>query len=148
MLSACTLGKQPGTDEAPCGGRDAAIEAFFQYQFDNNASALGENAAAWFIGLEGGRDPSPGLLERFERHEPAVRPLSGSALRDGQVVDAESGEPALAFRVVNIVFPDRTTAAADGGYSEGPVSASFERLSARCGPGGWIVQRAGPLRIS
>ena len=105
---------------------DKIREVVFRYQFEFNASGLGQAANVYFLRVEGNRDPSTQLLERFDGHHPPVKPASGSTLEPGtaQVLDRESGLPGLVFRIDEIRRPSDGKVEVDGGYEEASESAA------------------------
>jgi len=105
---------------------DHIREAVFRYQFEFNASGLGEAAAAYFLSVEGDNDPSPQLLEQFDSHLPQVKPISASKLEAGtaQVIDRESGLPGLIFWIEEIRWLNEFEVEVEGGYEEASESGS------------------------
>ena len=116
---------------------DQIREAVFQYQFEFNASGLGDAANAYFLSVEGNKDPSAELLKRFEGHRPIVKPGSASTLEPGtaQVLDRESGLPGLTFRITEIRWLTADKVEVDGGYEEASESGSGNIY--------WVVKRQG-----
>jgi hypothetical protein len=95
VLSIC--GCSPSREPTPqLSEEDQIREAVFRYQFEFNASGLGKAANAYFLSVEGGKDPSAQLLKQFDGHRPPVKPVSASELEAGtaQVLDRASGLPA------------------------------------------------------
>jgi hypothetical protein len=87
-------------------------EAVFRHQFQHNASAVQQKAAAYFLEIRK-EDPSAELLARFAGNEPPV--LAGSKFEIGK---------GLQFRVTSIEWQDDDTVKVTGGYSEASLSAS------------------------
>ena len=120
---------------------DQIREAVFRYQFEFNASGLGEAANAYFLSVEGEQDPSPQLLERFDGHRPPVKPVSASNLEPGtaQVLDSETGLPGLIFRITEMRCVSDDEVEVDGGYYEASESASGNTYSVVKQGGSWQV---------
>ena len=57
---------------------DQVRVAVFRYLFESNASGLGRDANAYYLGLGQGDDPSAELLAQFEGHSSPVKPVSAS----------------------------------------------------------------------
>lgn len=49
---------------------DQIRETVFRDQFEFNASGLGQAANAYYLSVEGGKDPSAQLLTQFDGHHP------------------------------------------------------------------------------
>jgi hypothetical protein len=105
---------------------DQIRETVFRYQFEFNVSGLGDAANAYFLSVEGDKDPSAELLERFEGHRPPVKPVSASTLEPGtaQVLDRESSLPGLIFGITEIRRLTDNEVEVDGGYEEASESGS------------------------
>lgn len=105
---------------------DQIREAVFWYQFEFNASGLGNAANVYFLSVEGDEDPGPELLGRFEGHTPPVKPASASTLEAGtaQVLDRESGLPGITFCITEIRWLNDSEVEVEGGYAEASESAS------------------------
>jgi hypothetical protein len=106
LALACSPGKSTPTDLSE---EDQIREVVFRYQFEFNASGLGEGATAYYLRLGQGRDPSPELLARFEGHAPPVKPLSATEIRwvgdnevevDGGYDEASESAAASKYRVL------------------------------------------------
>jgi len=102
-------------------------EALFRHQFSQNASAAQQDAAAYFLFVSE-QDPPAALLDRFAGQRPPVQP--GSAFEDGK---------GLLFRIDRIVWLDRDTVEAEGGYYEGNLSSSGNTYRLRREGGTWKV---------
>ena len=87
-------------------------EAVFRHQFQHNASAVQQKAAAYFLEIRK-EDPSAEFLARFAGNEPQVH--AGSKFEIGQ---------GLQFRVVSIEWQDDGSVKVNGGYYEAGMSAS------------------------
>lgn len=131
-----------------CGERDTLLHAVFEFQFANNRSAIGQDAAAYFIGLENGQDPEPSLLRRFEGHQPRVEPISNAGRIEHRVTDLNSGRPALIFRIHNVTQTADDTALVEAGYYEAELSSSWSTFQGRCENGEWRIERVGPEILS
>lgn len=120
---------------------DQIREAVFRYQFEFNQSGFGKAANAYFLSVEGNKDPSPQLLERFDRHRPPVKPVSASTLESGtaQVLDMETGLPGLIFVITEIRWLSDQEVAVDGGYEEASESGSGNTYSVVKQGGTWVV---------
>lgn len=123
VICACSSNPQV---VAQLSEEDKIREAVFRYQFEFNASGLGKAANAYFLSVEGNRDPAPELLERFDGHRPPVKPVSASTLEPGtaQVLDRESGLPGLIFRITEIRWLSDHEVEVEGGYEEASESGS------------------------
>ena len=129
---------------------DQIREVVFRYQFEVNASGLGAAANAYFLSVEGDKDPSPQLLQRFQTHRPTVKPVSAATLELGtaQVVDGENGLPGLIFRIEEIRWLGDHEVEVDGGYYEASESATGNTYSVVKQGGRWTVVGREPLWIS
>ena len=123
LLCSCSSSSK---DVSPLSEEDQIRKAVFQHQFEFNASGLGKAANAYYLGIEGDDDPSPLLLEQFERHLPQVKPVSDSELEAGtaQVIDRESGLPGLIFWIREIHWLNEREVEVEGGYEEASESGS------------------------
>jgi hypothetical protein len=111
LLTACS---NPVTIDPPLRA-DAELdifEAVFRHQFEDNASAVQQKAAAYFLVIRD-EDPSPEFLARFAGHQPPVRP--GSEFEVGK---------GLQFRVESLEWLDDGGVKVTGGYYEASLSAS------------------------
>jgi hypothetical protein len=120
---------------------DEIREAVFRYQFEFNASGLGQAANAYFLNVEGNKDPSAQLLERFGGHRPPVKPVSASMLQPGtaQVLDRESGLPSLIFGITEIRWLSDDEVEVDGGYEEASESGTGNTYRVVKEAGRWEV---------
>lgn len=118
-------------------------EAVFRWQFENNASGLQQAAQVYFLALGSGDqydDPSTELLERFAENDPPVRPVSLSTADPGAgVVDVETGDIGLIFRIATISWTSDTAADVTGGYYEAGLSASGNTYTVEFVDGEWTV---------
>lgn len=131
-----------------CGGRDSLLHAAFDYQFANNRSSIGKNAAAYFIGLENGQDPGTDFLRRFDGHQPPVEPLSMAGRTSQRVTDLRTGRPALIFQVRKITESESNAMLIETGYYEAELSASWNTLQGSCEDGEWLIELIGPEILS
>ena len=131
-----------------CGGRDALLKSVLAYQFANNRSAVRENAATYFIGLENGKDPSDDFLRRFDGRLPPVEPLSLATIIDHRVVDSRTSKPALIFQITKVMEPEQDRALIETGYYEAELSASWNTLQGICERGEWQITLIGPEILS
>ncbi len=129
-LMASVLALAPAHAIMPPPLNEDVAFAIYRHQFANNASGIKRRAAAYCIGYRFGRgaallDAPPGLVARFRKSVPRVKIASACRFdeRRGRVFDRASGRPALTFFIVGMnCGPDACTA--EGGYSEGNLSAS------------------------
>jgi hypothetical protein len=147
LISGCLSTEQTPTQLSE---EDQIREAVFRYQFEFNASGLGQAANVYFLSAEGEKDPSPQLLQQFDGHRPAVKPVSASTLEPGtaQVLDRESGLPGLIFRITEIRWQGDDEVEVDGGYYEASESASGNTYSVVKQGGSWQVVDRQPLWIA
>lgn len=75
----------------------AICEAVFRYQFEHNALAAQQNAAAYFLSIDQ-RDPPTEFMNRFGGHSPPVKPRSEFHERKG-----------LLFRIETLVWLDKAS---------------------------------------
>lgn len=124
------------------------LRAVFEYQFENNRSAIGRNAAAYFIGMENGQDPGLDFLRNFTGHEPRVASMSEADRNNSRVIDSQTGRPALIFEIQNVTQSDDGATLIETGYYEAELSASWITLRARCESSEWLIESIGPEIIS
>jgi hypothetical protein len=148
LLAGLILGCAYNGDRLECGGQEAMLRAVFEYQFENNRSAIGREAAAYFIGMENGQDPEPGFLQSFGDHEPRVAPLSEAGRTDNRVIDSQTGRPALIFEIQNVTESDDGATLIETGYYEAELSASWITLQGRCEGDQWLIEAVGPEMLS
>ena len=141
VLVVCACSSSPQATTQTMSEEDQIREAVFRYQFEFNASGLGKAANAYFLSVEGHEDPSPQLLKQFEGHRPPVKPASASTLEPGtaQVVDRESGQPGLIFRIREIRRLTDDEVEVDGGYDEASESATGNTYRVMKTGGRWEV---------
>lgn len=138
IICGCSPNREATTDLSE---EDQIRETVFRYQFEFNASGLGDAANAYFLSVEGNKDPNAELLKRFEGHRPPVKPVSASTLEPGtaQVLDRESGLPGLTFRITEIRWLTDNEVEVDGGYEEASESGSGNTYSVVKRRGHWEV---------
>ena len=131
-----------------CGGRDDLLEAVFVFQFANNHSSIGKNAATYYIGFENGQDPGKEFLRRFDRHLPRVEPLSMAGMENHRVIDLRTGRPALIFQIRKITESEKDGMLVETGYYEAELSASWNTLQGICEGDQWLITLIGPEILS
>jgi hypothetical protein len=99
---------------------DEIREAVFRYQFDHNASATKNNAAAYCLAI-GKKDSSPSdaFIRRFRGHNPPVRKVSECRYNKSTGEREVGGKTALTFQVSTITWRSDSEVEVKGGYSEG-----------------------------
>jgi hypothetical protein len=137
LLGACSQapsGSSSGPSSVPPPPRSEAepdiLEAAFRYQFENNESAIRQNARRYCLTLTG-KEPSAEFLRRFEGHQPPVVAAGGC--------DRASGKD-LFFRAAIVEWENDSTAIVRGGYYEGNLSSSREELRVVWEDGEWVVK--------
>lgn len=140
-LVICGCTSKPTTAQ-PLSEEDQIREAVFRYQFEFNASGQGQSANAYYLRLEDDQDPTLRLLQRFDGHQPPVKPASRSTLEAGTalVVDSQSGLPGLIFWIADIRWLDDDNIEVDGGYDEASESASGSVYYLQKAGGLWKVR--------
>jgi hypothetical protein len=115
--------------------RDEAVpdihEAVFRHQFNNNPSALGKRAKAYFLRIRE-KDPDEAFLKRFEGHQPPVRPGSEWTDQDRE---------ALLFRVQTVKWIGDNTVEVRGSYYEHKLSSSGSLYRLVRQAGKWRVEK-------
>jgi hypothetical protein len=103
---------------------DAIREAVFRYQFEHNASGQQQKASAYFLSIgKDYKDPDDAFMARFVKHQPPVKKASQATGQLG-VIDKETGQPGLKFRVESIKQVDEDKVIVEGGYYESGDSSS------------------------
>ncbi|MEN8149446.1 MAG: hypothetical protein ABFS86_06460 [Planctomycetota bacterium] len=135
VLAACSA---PAAPEPPSRSESEfdICEAAFRHQFANNASAVQQKAAAYFLEIRG-KDPTPEFLARFADHTPPVK--AGSAFETGK---------GLKFHVESIEWLGDDRVKVSGGYYEASLSASGNEYVVERKGDGWKVTNDTMLRIS
>jgi hypothetical protein len=136
-VSGCAPPKEELTPE------DQIREAAFRDRFEKNSSALGEDAACYFLRVEGGADPSDDLLAKFEGHSPSVKPASSCTIEEatGAPIDPETGGRSLIFEVGAIEWESPDQVEVDVVYREGNQSAEGGVSTAVQVSGEWTVTK-------
>jgi putative hemolysin len=149
LLVAC------GATSPPTPAQEDQIrEAVFRYQFQHNRSGISIPASAYCLTLGEYRipydvtnDPSDEFIRRFEGHVPAVKKGSECYFerRRGQlytgVIDRETGEPALVFRVESVKWVNNQAVVVEGGYNSNLLSASGNVYELTREEGKWVVEK-------
>lgn len=119
VVSGCAPPKEDLTPE------DQIREVVFRDRFEKNSSALGQDAACYFLKVEGGSDPSDDLLAKFEGHSPPVKPASSSTIEEGTgaPIDPETGGRSLIFETGTIEWKSADEVKVAVVYREGNQSA-------------------------
>jgi hypothetical protein len=123
-------------------------EAVFRYQFNHNASGQQQNAKVYFLSLDQDKDPSNEFMERFKGTEPPVKKASQASKSAGGVVDKETGERGLLFRITSIKRLGENEVEVEGGYFEAGQSASRNVYRVKHENGKWVVKEEKLKRIS
>lgn len=137
---------------------DDIREAVFRYQFTHNGSALRQKAEVYFLSFgEQDQEPDEEFLKRFARHEPPVKPAShAKALRGrkgtpapfSNIVDKQTGKVGLIFYLRSIRWLSEDQVQVDGGYHEGPLSATSNRYTVVRENGAWVVLQDQVISVS
>jgi len=110
------------------GTADDLMEAVFRYQFAHNCSASQDEANAYYIGISNDRDPSDDFMKRFVKNKPTVKKISKSIIFQKdlgyRVIDRETGQEGLIFRITSVRFLNDEMAEVKGGYYEASLSSS------------------------
>ena len=134
------LAKHPAAREKE---EDDIREVVFRYQFEHNQSGLRTNAGAYYLGVgENASDPSDEFMKRFAADRPPVRKTSASTFVSGRgMVDKNSGERGLQFRVNSIKWISNEEAEVEGGYYEASESSSVNTYTVKKANGKWTVTK-------
>lgn len=77
---------------------DDIREVVFRHLWQHNESGQQKQAGFYFLMVGIGGDPSPELLQRFQKHQPPVRPVSASRItRPNDDVDRQAKRRGLVF---------------------------------------------------
>jgi hypothetical protein len=148
MACGCAVATEPSQPAAAIAPDlsvdDQVREAVFRYQFTHNASSQKDRAPVYFLALDDERDkprdPSPALMARFAQHKPRVEPRSHADVSfDKGVIDRDTGERGLVFRVTSISFVSADVAVVEGGYYEANLSSSGNTYRVERKDGVWVV---------
>src|SRR5713226_7658593 len=125
---------------------DDIREAVFRYQFDHNAAhgpaAAEHRIEAFYLSLgEKDGDPSDEFMTRFVGHEPPVRKVSACSTENLRVVDKQTGQRGLIFRVKSIKWISDGKVEVGGGYYEDGLSSSGNIYTVVKKDGKWRVTK-------
>ncbi len=120
---------------------DDVLETALRYKFAHNGSGLQNKATAYFVALgDKASDPSDDLINRFVRHTPPVRKVSGCRYEEGGFVfDRATGKKGLLFRIKGITWKSDTEAEVQIGYYEQGLSADWSTYALSKEKGKWKV---------
>jgi len=125
---------------------DDVLEAVFRYQFTHDSSGLQGRAKVFFLSVYD-RDPSNNLMDRFQGHQPPVKRVSDCEVSTKprgtsaiHVVDSNTREPGLIYRVERITWINETEAQVKGGYYAGGRAASGNLYRVMREGGEWVVK--------
>lgn len=130
---------------------DDIRETVFRYQFQHNVSGQQQNAKVYFLSigtLSGSRDPSDEFMKRFQGHKPPVKKVSQAIASVEGVIDKDTGERGLIFRVTRIEWKSEVEVEVEGGYFESGLSASGNIYLVRQEGEKWVVKEDRMLWIS
>ena len=132
-----------GSTKTRAADEDNIREAVYRYQFQHNASGLKQNAKAYFLGIEKGRqiaDPSDAFMKRFAGAKPPAKKWSQAEFRpDKGIVDKTTGERGLGFHTGAIKWISRAKVEVEGGYQEANLSASKNTYTLVKKGSRWVV---------
>jgi hypothetical protein len=132
LINTCRPTGLPGTPVDPAMPASESFdiaEAVFRYQFEHNASGQKTSAPAYYLVLLGA-DPPPEFLARFGDLSKPV--MAGS--------EADPDYPnGLEFRVDSMERISASSVVVEGGYYEGPLSASGNTYLVEVVYGRWVV---------
>jgi len=132
-----------GSTKTRAADEDNIREAVYRYQFQHNASALRQNAKAYFLGIEKGKgvaDPSDAFMKRFAGNKPPAKKWSQAQFRpDKGIVDKATGERGLGFHTGAIKWISRAKVEVEGGYQEASLSASENTYTLVKKGSRWVV---------
>jgi len=151
-----TLGAAPTSDAAPPVPKplisesvydDDVLEAVFRYQFTHDSFGLQGRARVFFLSVYD-KDPSNNLIDRFQGHQPPVKRVSDcevSTKARGSsaiwVVDSNTREPGLIYRVERITWVSDEEAEVTGGYYAGGRAASGDLYRVVREGEAWVVKK-------
>jgi hypothetical protein len=125
------------------GSLDDLMEAVFRYQFAHNCSSSRDEANAYYIGIYNDLDPGDDFMKRFVKNKPTVKKISKSIIVQKDlgysVIDRETGQEGLIFRITSIRFINDEMAEVKGGYYEAGLSASGNTYQLIRAGNTWIV---------
>ncbi len=139
LFSACA----PGAREV-----DDVREATFRHLFTKDGSAHPQSAKVYCLSVDG-QDPTADFMARFAGNRPPVKKGSLCSESTGQgVLDKETGERGIAFRLAKVTIKWGSRAEVEGGYFEHGFSAGSHIYHLEKVGGVWRVVKAvqgGPL---
>jgi len=108
---------------------DDILEVVFRYQFSHNESAKHENYSSYYLSIgEEDTDPNDAFMKRFHRYKPSIKKISQSIISKEYlgniIIDKDSGERGIIFRVSTIKWINNNEIEVEGGYYESLLSAS------------------------
>jgi len=134
---------------AICSDPAAAQAAFVSHIFADNASAIGQGAAAVFVALPDGDEADPVFLAKIRDISPRLAPATQAQVDAAGVIrDPKTGGRALLIRIRRFSMTGPASAEIQGGYEEASLSASDAVYELRCERDVWTITRRGPLKIS
>jgi hypothetical protein len=134
-VTACASGAPPPSGPAPdrLTAEPDIAEAVFRYQFQHNASSIGQGADRYCLSLFGDRQPDAAFLHRFDGNHPSV--VRADQCQRGSGHD-------LFFRVQQLDWRSDTEVWVRGGYLETTLSSATESYRVRFKNGRWVVDGA------
>jgi hypothetical protein len=123
---------------------DDIREAVFRYEFTHNCWYKPEKV--YFLALGNDKDPSPALLKRFADNKPPVKPVSKCKISSKlvqrpktAVIDKETGDRGLIFRVESIKWVTPKQVQVEGGYYADGLGASGNTYIVEFRGNRWVV---------
>lgn len=137
MLGGMGCKKAPITKEQR---EDNIREAVLRYMFENNASAMQQDAKVYFIAVDARTDPTQDLLGRFKGNQPPVKPVSAAThFGWGGVKDRGSGAAGLIFTVQKIDWISDSQVLVAGEYFEDSESRGGTQYKVLFENDQWVV---------
>ena len=131
---------QPGQNGTDTQSQEDDIrEVIFRHLFGHNASGQQKNGAVYFLSLGKDKYPSKEFLARFKEHKPIVKSEKDSIIKDGGVVDKQSGKSGLRFSVEQVKWINEKQIEAYGTYYEGNLSSAGYTYQLAKENGKWVV---------
>ncbi len=119
---------------------DNIREAVLRYMFENNSSAMQQDADLYFIAVGARTDPTQDLLKRFKGNQPPVKPVSAAThFGWGGVKDRASGAKGLIFTVKEIDWISDTQVLVTGEYFEDSESTERSQYKVLFEDDQWVV---------
>lgn len=100
------------------------------------------------VNVEDHRDPSTRLLSRLSGFDLRIRKGSHCVAREGRVVDAFSGEPAIVLHVQSVDIPEPGHALATASYACGRLCGAGGTIELELRLGTWEVTGEHPHWVS